>query len=326
MNQDITNQKKAVALLSVLSNSILIALKLIVGLLIGSVSVISEGIHSGVDLVAAVIAYFAVRQSGKPADENHHFGHGKVENISGTVEALLIFLAAGWIIVEAIKKLRHGEALDAPAWGIAVMFVSAIANLIVSQRLFRIGRHTGSVALQADAWHLRTDVYTSAGVMAGLAFIWAGNQIMPSLDLRWVDPVAALAVALLILKAAYDMTLEAGRDLLDASLPASEETVIRRHIASFSPRVRGTHRLRTRKSGHIRFIEFHIRVDADMSVEKAHQLSHEVADSIKAELPDSSVTIHIEPCKRECLPECLPNCILTEAERVAQNSQEQIGL
>lgn len=306
MDQDTTKQKTAVALLSVLSNSVLIALKITVGLLIGSVSVISEGIHSGVDLTAAIIAYFAVRHSGKPADDSHHFGHGKLENISGTVEALLIFLAAGWIILEATKKLRSGEAVDAPIWGVAVMSISAVANLLVSQRLFSVARQTGSVALQADAWHLRTDIYTSVGVLGGLALILIGNRLFPAVDLRWVDPIAAIAVALLIIKAAYVLTVEAGRDLLDASLPFKEESLIRRHIASFSPRVRSMHQLRTRKSGQNRFVEFHIRVDADMTVEKAHQLSHEVADAIKADLRDTSVTIHIEPCQREAGSDTTP--------------------
>ena len=133
--------------------------------MIGSVSVISEAIHSGVDLLAAVIALFAVRKSAKPADEDHPFGHDKVENISGTVEALLIFLAAGWIIFEAVKKLIDPEPLDEAGWGVAVMLLSVAANIIVSKKLFSVGEETDSVALKADAWHLATDVYTSLGVM-----------------------------------------------------------------------------------------------------------------------------------------------------------------
>ena len=171
----VDKRKASVARLSVISNTTLMLLKLAVGLAIGSVSVISEAIHSGMDLLAAIIALFAVKISGKPADQHHPFGHGKVENISGTVEALLIFLAAIWIIYEAIKKLLNPQPLEDVGWGVAVMFVSAMVNIFVSRTLFKVGKETDSVALQADAWHLHTDVYTSAGVMAGLGIIWLGS-------------------------------------------------------------------------------------------------------------------------------------------------------
>ena len=214
---DVQKRKTRVALLSVISNTALVLMKLVVGIMINSVSVISEAIHSGMDLVAAIIAWFSVRTSSKPADEDHPFGHGKIENVSGTVEALLIFLAAGWIIYEAIKKFIHPEPIETAFWGVGVMLISAITNIIVSQKLFKVGRETDSVALQADAWHLRTDVYTSLGVMVGLALIWFGHWIFPNYDLNWLDPACAIAVALLIIKASYDLTVQSARDLLDAN-------------------------------------------------------------------------------------------------------------
>lgn len=193
---------------------------MLVGLSIGSVAVISEAIHSAVDLLAALIALFAVHTSAKPADVDHPFGHGKVENISGALEALLIFLAAGWIIYEAVPKLTHpaGESIQV-GWGILVMLFSSVVNMLISQRLFIVGKKTDSIALQSDAWHLRTDVYTSAGVMLGLSIIWLGGKLFPAIDLHWVDPLAALVVALLIIKAAWKLTSEAVRDLLDSRLP-----------------------------------------------------------------------------------------------------------
>lgn len=203
--------KSNVAMLSVLSNASLMILKLVAGTLIGSVSVISEAIHSGMDLLAAIIAFFAVRKSGKPADEDHPFGHGKVENISGTVEAILIFIAACWIIFEAVRKLRNPEPMDDAWLGIAVMLISVVANIFVSMRLFKVGKETDSVALIADAWHLRTDVYTSVGVFGGLVVIMAGGFVFPGADLRWVDPAAAIGVAILIIKAAYHLTVESAR-------------------------------------------------------------------------------------------------------------------
>jgi cation diffusion facilitator family transporter len=315
--ENTVRRKTSVALLSVVSNSALVLLKLLVGFVIGSISVISEAIHSAVDLVAALIAFVAVRKSGKPADADHPFGHGKVENISGTVEAVLIFLAAGWIIFEAVKKLRYPEPLDEPGWGVLVMLLSAVVNMVVSQLLFKVGRETDSLALQADAWHLRTDVYTSAGVMVGLGLIWLGESAFPGVHFHWLDPVAAICVALLIIKAAYDLTIKSARDLLDESLPAEELDLIRSHIREFAPEVRGFHRLRTRKSGSERFVEFHMLVDADMSVDRSHHISDQIVDAIKEHYPGTTVTVHIEPCHGDCLPECVEECLLDEDERQA---------
>lgn len=314
---DNQKRKASVALLSVVSNSTLVALKLVIGILIGSVSVISEAIHSGVDLLAATIALFAVRSSGKPADKEHPFGHGKIENISGTIEALLIFLAAAWIIYEAMKKLAHPEPLDAPVLGVVVMLVSAVANIVVSQRLFKVGRETESVALQADAWHLRTDVYTSAGVMIGLAVIFVGRQVAPGFNLQWIDPVAAILVALLIIKAAYDLTVESGRDLLDISLPDDEEKLIKGCIAARSSDILGFHGFRTRKAGSDRFVEFHLLVRSDMSVDESHQITDEITNDVRDRLPGARVNIHIEPCIGECTAECFANCTLPEEQRKA---------
>lgn len=305
-------RKSAAAWLSVVSNATLITLKVVVGVLMGSVSVISEAIHSGVDLVASVIALFAVKESAKPADEKHPFGHGKFENISGTIEALLIFVAAAWIIYEAVKKLLFppGE-LDFAGWGVLVMFCSAAANWLVSRRLFKVGKETDSVALQADAWHLRTDVYTSAGVMTGLLLIWGGEAVVGQmgwkLDLHWIDPMAALLVAMLIIRAAVRLTVRSARDLMDIGLPDDEQQWIRDLLTNFSPTVHGYHKLRTRKAGAIRFVEFHIRVDGKMSVQDSHRLAHEVSDRIKQHFDHANVIVHVEPCDGRCTLECCGN-------------------
>jgi cation diffusion facilitator family transporter len=310
-------RKASVAWLSVASNSVLMLGKLVVGVLIGSVSVLSEAIHSGVDLIAAVIALFAVKTSHKVADDEHPFGHGKVENISGTAEAFLIFLAAGWIVYEAVHKLLQPEPIEGIGWGVAVMLVSSLVNMIVSEMLFKVGRETDSVALQADAWHLRTDVYTSAGVMVGLGLILVGDRLLPGRNLLWLDPVAAIAVALLIIRAAWKLTKESGRDLMDASLPANEIVWIRERLNGLAPAVRGFHHLRTRKAGAARFIEFHVVVDKDLTVERAHNLADAITRDIKARFTGATVTIHVEPCDGQCRPACLDGCLLTEAERSA---------
>lgn len=305
-------RKSFVALLSVASNSVLVVLKLVVGVLTGSVSIISEAIHSGVDLLAAAIAYVSVRASGRPADEEHPFGHGKYENLSGAVEAVLIFVAAGWIISEAIHKLLNPAPLVMPAWGVLIMLISATSNWVVSRMLMKVGKETDSIALRADAWHLRTDVYTSAGVMAGLAVIWAAELANPAWDLAWIDPVVAIGVALLIVKAAWDLTIEAVRDLLDVRLSKEDEAWIRSHVVN-RPSIRGLHGLLTRKAGQDHFVEFHLIVDKAMTVADSHKISEDLETEIMTRFPASHVTIHVEPCDDSCNPSCLEGCLLRKA-------------
>lgn len=312
--------KTRVALLSVISNSTLVLMKVVIGLMIGSVSIISEGIHSGVDLIAALIALFSVRTSGLPADKRHPFGHGKIENISGTVEALLIFLAAAWIIYEAVHKLMAPGEIGAAGWGTAVMLISVATNLFVSHMLFKVGKETDSVALQADAWHLRTDVFTSAGVMLGMVAIWLGPYVLPGVDLRWVDPVAAILVALLIFKAAYDLTLESAKDLMDVGLPAQEVEWIKALIEGHRPQIHGFHQLRTRKAGHFRFIEFHLKVAPNLTVTTSHAITEDLTEHIEEHFPYSSVMIHVEPCDGSCSEKCREGCFLDERQRQAMRS------
>jgi cation diffusion facilitator family transporter len=301
-------RKTGVALLSVCSNAALILLKIAVGILIGSVAVLSEAIHSAVDLVAALIALFAVRKSSEAADERHPYGHGKFENVSGTIEAVLIFIAAVWIIYTAVRKLIDPGEIEMPGWGVAVMLASAVVNTAVSQRLFKVGRETDSVALQADGWHLRTDVYTSLGVMFGLLVIWVGGAIWPEANLVWIDPAVAIVVALMIMKAAYDLTKQAARDLLDVSLPDKDVDWIADFVKQGWPHVRSFHRLRTRKAGPNRFIDFHLAVDDRMSVAEAHDLGDEIVVAIKHRLPDSQIHIHVEPCAYQCPESCESGC------------------
>jgi len=313
---EMQKQKVFVAALSVLSNTILIILKLIVGVIIGSVSVLSEAIHSGVDLLAAIIALLAVRKSSKPADQDHAYGHGKYENLSGAIEALLIFVAAAWIIFEAIHKLIKPQPIEAVGWGVGVMLFSSVVNIVVSHLLFKVGQKTDSIALQADAWHLLTDVYTSAGVMVGLLVLWFGKWFMPQLDWHWIDPAAALGVALLIIKAAYHLTVQSIRDLLDVSLPPGEEIWVKNKIKAMYPQVRGFHNFRSRKSGATRFVEFHLMLDATMSVQDSHAVNDRIVREIKCRFKDSKVMVHIEPCDNNtCESKCLTSCFVKNPPR-----------
>lgn len=303
-------------MLSVASNSTLVVFKVIVGVLIGSVSIISEAIHSGMDLLAAIIAMFSVKKSYLPADDSHPFGHGKLESISGFIEAALIFLAAFWIIFEALKKVVSSQEVESPGWGVAVMLLSAVMNFIVSQRLFAIGEEADSIALKADAWHLRTDVYTSVGVMSSLGIIWLSHFFFDNPRIHWLDPVAAIFVAVLILKAAYDLTSQALGDLMDVKLPRAEEEWIRNIIVGHKPEIHGYHQLRTRKAGNFRFIEFHIKVDPQMTVEASHGITRELKRLMRDKFAAVTITIHVEPCDGDCTEICVAGCLLPESRRL----------
>lgn len=257
------NSKVKIARLSILSNTLLIIMKLVVGIIGGSVSIISEAIHSSMDLLAAIIAFMSVRVSDNPPDSRHPYGHGKIENISGVIEALLIFVAAVWIIIEAVKKLLEEKIeIESIALGSVVMLVSAIVNFIVSRRLYKVARETNSVALEADALHLKTDVYTSLGVALGLGLILVTG-------INWLDPVVAILVAGFIIKESYQLLKKAFTPLLDTAWGEDEivelEKTLNRLEVSY-------HDLRTRLAGNYRFIEFHIQIPENESVGIAHQI------------------------------------------------------
>jgi cation diffusion facilitator family transporter len=290
--QILNQEKEKTALLSVFSNTSLVILKLIVGFALGSVSMISEAIHSGMDLLASCIAYFSVRKSSEAPDEEHTFGHGKYESFSGMVEALLIFVAAILIIYEAISKLIEpslepmNEILMIA--GIAVMAISAGMNAFVSTRLMKIAKKTESIALESDAWHLRTDVYTSVGVMFGLILI----QITGILIL---DSLVAIGVALVIMKAAYELTVKSYKDLIDYRLTENEVSRITSIICEHQSDYVNFHGLRTRRAGPEIFIDLHLVVDKDITVEQSHDFADHLENDLKLEFPRACITIHVEP-------------------------------
>jgi cation diffusion facilitator family transporter len=297
--------KEETARISVASNTCLVVLKLAIGIALGSVSILSEAVHSGIDLVAAVVAFLSVRKSGEPPDEYHSYGHGKFEDISGLFESILIFVAAGIIVYEALSRILLGEsALETGILpvGMGVMALSAGVNWVVSTRLMGAARASGSIALESDAWHLRTDVYTSLGVLAGLLLIRLTGILI-------IDPLVALGVAVLILKAAYDLTRRSFGDLIDQRLPDADEERIRAIICEHYSTYADFHALRTRRSGPEQFIDLHMVVRKDLSVEEAHDLTDHLERDIRTEFPRASVTIHIEPCEEEC-GECQSVCAL----------------
>jgi cation diffusion facilitator family transporter len=249
------------------------------------------------DLVAAVIAFFSVRKSAEPPDAHHEFGHGKFEDISGLIEALLIFIAAILIIWEASQKLlgESSELLQPELliYGIAVMGISALVNWFVSQRLMTVAKQSESIALESDAWHLRTDVYTSLGVFIGLILIRLTGITL-------FDPLIAIGVALVILKAAYDLTRRSFSDLIDQSIPLADERRIQEIICDHAGSYAGFHDLKTRRSGPEIFIEFHLVMPGTVSVLQSHDLSDHLESDLKTEFPRANITIHTEPCNEGC--------------------------
>jgi cation diffusion facilitator family transporter len=282
--------KSRAAAVSIVSNSCLVLFKLVVGLISGSISIISEALHSGSDLMAAVVAFYSVRKAAKPADLDHRYGHEKVENVSGVVEALLIFVAAAVIIYEGVTKLVKGVHLDHVWLGIGVMGVSAVVNLVVSRRvLYPVARKTDSAALEADAAHLLTDVYTSAGVAVGLL-------VVKLTGIKAFDPIAAIAIALLIIHTAYRLTANSTRVLLDETLPEEELATIRRCVSDHRGEIiTGYHRLRARRAGSRRHIDLHVTVDEAMSVTEAHDVAEHIMADIRECIPNSDVLVHVEP-------------------------------
>ncbi|GMG73155.1 MULTISPECIES: cation diffusion facilitator family transporter [Priestia] len=277
-----------IAFLSVMSNSLLVVLKIVVGVFTGSVAVISEGIHSSLDLAASLIAFFSVRISKKPADKIHRYGHGKVENISGTIETLLIFVAGIWIIYECIHKLMNPEPIKLPFLGILVMLFGAVINFIVSKIVHKTAKETKSMAMKSNALHLLTDVYTSLGVAISLFLVNLTGWYV-------LDPIIGIVLAIYIIIEAYKLMKESFPPLLDASLSEDEERVILNIINSHKQEFIEYHNFRTRRSGPSEWIDFHLVVPSYYNIHKAHDLCDRIEQDILRKFPDSEVLIHPEP-------------------------------
>ncbi|HWR41428.1 MAG TPA: cation diffusion facilitator family transporter [Patescibacteria group bacterium] len=280
-------KKERAALLSVASNSLLTLSKIVVGVMTGALSVLSEAAHSGVDLLASLIAYYSVRQSGKPADLRHPYGHGKIENLSAAVEALLIVLAAIWIIWEAMHKLKLPGEVQAIDYGIVAMVLSIIMNVLVSRYLFKVARETESPALEADALHLQADIWTSLGVLTGLVAIKITGFL-------WLDPMIAIVVALFIFKAGYDMTKSNVADLMDSGFCQSVAEVLAAEIDRH-PEVVGYRELRTRRGGKQKFVDITLQFTPEISLKEAHRVSHEMEIALRRYFTHLDMVIHLEP-------------------------------
>lgn len=286
-------QRTRAALISIASNAALIVLKLVAGVITGSVAIVTEAIHSAVDLVASFIAYFSVRQAEEPADADHPHGHEKFENVAAAAEGVLILIGSGVIVYAAVRSLVLGPELEALGFGIAVLAFSTAVNLGVSTWLHRRARETHSAALEGDAAHLRTDAYTSAGVLVGLALVqFTGAE--------WLDPAVALVIAGAIVYTGLKIVVRSWGVLVDEALPDTELETIRETIEGFADRgIVGYHQLRTRRAGARRYVDLHLQFRSGTSLEDAHGTAHALQDQISGRLPGGAdVLIHLEPADR----------------------------
>jgi cation diffusion facilitator family transporter len=285
--------KGRAAALSVASNSLLIAAKLVAGFATGSVAVLTEGVHSSVDLLASIVALVSVRKSGEPADRDHRYGHEKVENLAAATEAALILVGAGIITYQAIARLVRGSHVHTVGIGIAVVAASAVVNLVVSRVIARRARASGSVALEGDAMHLSADALSSVAVLGGLVLIAATHAY-------WIDPVVALVVAAGLVIAGLRLLRRASRALVDEALPEADLALVRDAISAVgTPRgVIGFHELRSRAAGSRRYVDLHVQFAAGTTLEAAHATAHALSDEIALRLGGADVLVHLEPADR----------------------------
>jgi cation diffusion facilitator family transporter len=281
-----TKHKKRIALSSVGAAIFLTSFKLLIGALTGSLGILSEALHSGLDLIAAVITFFAVKFSDLPADKEHNYGHGRIENISALIETFLLVVTCIWIIYEAAHRLLTNKIeIEVTVWSFIVISTSIIIDITRSRALYKVARQYNSQALEADALHFSTDIWSSCVVLFGLAGA--------AFKFFYADSIAALVVALLVLSVSYRM----GRKAFDALMDRAPDKIVDQLNQAINniPGVLKFHDLRVRESGSTKFVELNIHVDKGLSIENAHGISENVEEEITKIIPNCKVTVHIEP-------------------------------
>ena len=287
MEKDSNTGKRNIAFSSVLAAVFLTVFKLIVGLMTGSLGILSEALHSGLDLIAALVTLIAVRISDKPADEDHNFGHGKIENYSALIETLLLFITCIWIIYEAVRRLTTNEIhIDITVWSFVVVITSIVVDISRSRALMKAAKKYHSQALEADAIHFSTDIWSSSVVLIGLVTAALFNYYS-------ADAFAAIMVAVIVLSVSFRLGKRSFDALIDKAPTGISEKVS--DILQNINGIRYYHDLKVRESGADKFIEVNIHVDKNLDIVSAHDISDEIEKAVAAEIINSKVTIHIEP-------------------------------
>jgi cation diffusion facilitator family transporter len=290
-------EKTGAAGSSVAAALFLTGLKIVVGLATNSLGILAEAAHSGLDLGAALMTLFAVRVSDQPADEKHPFGHARVENLSALFETLLLLITCVWIVWESVRRLfLEREAVEASIWAFLAMAVSIIVDVSRSRMLRRAARKHDSQALEADALHFETDIWSSAVVLLGLSGVWVAQRQSHLAWLESADAVAALGVAVIVIGVSIRLGGRAVRCLLDGTEPAAVRHV--RDAIQSTPGVMGFHQLRVRTAGPQTFVDVHILADRRASLWEAHALADAVHDAVRAAAPRTDIVVHVEPAPR----------------------------
>jgi cation diffusion facilitator family transporter len=285
--------KFGAARISLVSNSMLIVLKVIAGAITGSIAIITEAVHSSIDLLASIVAYLSLRKADEPADSGHMYGHAKVENIAAAIEGMLILVGAGVILYESVQRLDQGGKIEHIGVGIVVIGISAVVNVVVSTYLYRQARAHDSPALEGDAAHLRADAATSVAVLVGLVLIEVTG-------VEELDAIVALMVGSAIVYAGVRILSRSSRVLMDEALPPDELDVVRRAIRDFpGSELVGFHKLRGRRAGSARHIDLHLQFAPGTSLERAHAVAHQLQEAVRRELPSADLLIHMEPSRRQ---------------------------
>ncbi len=276
----------------------LTAFKIIVGALTGSLGILAEAAHSALDLVAAIVTWFAVRISGKPADHEHQYGHGKVENLSALFETLLLLVTCVWIIYEAVQRLFYKSVeIEVSIWSFLVMITSIVIDYTRSHVLYKAARKHNSQALEADALHFSTDIWSSSVVILGLIFVTVG-EALPSLHfLKQADAVAAMAVAGIVVYVSLQLGKRTIQGLLDTAPKGMTEKIT--SIVEGVPGVLNCHHVRVRISGPSYFVDIHAVMDPNLSIVEAHTLTEKIEQAVEAAIPQIDVTVHPEPAEGE---------------------------
>lgn len=295
---DAVTEKNRAALMSVWAALALTLVKLGVGLHTNSLGILSEALHSGLDLLAAVMTFGAVRMAARPADQGHPYGHGKIENLSALAETVLLFAVCYWVVQEGAERLLHGSSPVTPSlWGVGVMLFSIAVDCNRVRMLRKVARKYKSQALEADALHFATDILSSAVVLVGVIAVWLASVLeLPesaSLVLAQADTVAALVVAVIIFKASLTMALKAINALMDCS-SAAEQSAIAEAVAAL-PGITKVGQVRLRSSGAQVFVDISVGVAPEISVDDGHRLAHSVEEAIRQDIPGADVTVHVEP-------------------------------
>jgi cation diffusion facilitator family transporter len=294
LDSDAQKEKNKVAGNSVLAAVGLTAFKLVVGILTNSLGILAEAAHSSLDLVAALVTWFAVQISGKPADQNHQFGHGKVENLSALFETLLLLLTSAWIIYEAIQRMFYkSEEVIVTGWSFIVMATSIIVDINRSKMLYRAARKYNSQALEADALHFSTDIWSSSVVIIGLMGVLIADFIPGLKWLAMADAIAAIIVAVIVVYVSGELGWRTIKALLDTAPDGKRKQIIK--LVENLDGVENCHAVRIRSAGHNWFIDLHIKMDGECTVNEAHATTELIEKEIQKILPGSDATIHVEP-------------------------------